>query len=273
MASPARSLAGGSRRSRCAEGLVGLPGLRRIVRRAPTPRSCPPQAALLRSTSSALGVGERGERVALGRMQPAAAEIERQAGDALGPRPSAEPRQRLDQQDRPPGPRQPAGGGDPRRPGAHDGHVDEVAHPATAPVAPSVSAGAMPTRSPFSIRSIQAPMISRRPPSDSPNIGGGPAQTRRMPAGATSRGLMVAGSGVAARAAPLAEQFRPGASDHQIVAQGSDVGSEHRQDLPAGKAEDHIVSDFVGELERLARLWRSRNRRRGESCRCCRRSR
>ena len=74
------------------------------------------------------GVGQRGERVALGRMQPATAEIERQARDLHGERPAAEPGQRLDEQHGPPEAGQAPGGGNAGGAGAHDGYVRQIRH-------------------------------------------------------------------------------------------------------------------------------------------------
>ena len=115
---------------------------------APRSRELPAPGGVAAVEGEAFGLGQRGERVALGRMQPAAAEIERQAGDAPGPGASAELRQRLDQQDRSAGPGSQRAAAIPAAPPPTMATSTRSLTLRRLPVAPSVSAGAMPTRSP-----------------------------------------------------------------------------------------------------------------------------
>ena len=111
-----------------AKGLVGVPGLLADGLRCPETAQLPAPGGVAPVDLHALGGGQRGEGIALGGMQPAAAEVERNAvgPDRMGS--PSEPRQRLHQQDGPPRRGKTPGRGDPRRARAHDDYVKEFRH-------------------------------------------------------------------------------------------------------------------------------------------------
>ena len=118
-----------------AKGLVRVPSLLADGLRCPQTAQLPAPGGVAPVDLHALGVGQRGERIALGGMQPAAAEVERKPGslDRVGS--SSEPRQRLHEQDGQPRRGEAPGCGDPRRARAHDDDVKEPHHRRALPVA------------------------------------------------------------------------------------------------------------------------------------------
>ena len=128
IASPARSLAGGSTPEPLAKGLVCAPGLLADGLRGTEAAQLPSPGGVAPVDLDALGGGQRGEGIALGGMQPAAAEVERDAvrPDRTGS--PSEPRQCLHQQDGPPDCGKTPGRSDPRRARAHDDDVKELCH-------------------------------------------------------------------------------------------------------------------------------------------------